>query len=315
MAESEDVTLDYNWGGDGSNLDEPVRAHVEAALVPTDIPYPLPVDQLLRLGDPGPREMTAARVVDLGLTQEHVPDLIRMVRDRAPNTARSDSDEVWAPIHALEALKYFNVSSLVAELIPLFDVDSDWFSDTLPDVLGNAGEAALAPLQHYLQDRARWVYGRAAAGNAIVKVGQQHPESRERAVQILTDELDHASENDEGLNGFLISDLLHLKAVEALPVIRRAFEQELVDESILDWEWVLSELKQPVDPSDPLIRRSRAWRETMRSSMWPFARREPSSPSDWQPAPSSKQSGQSKQKHKRKMAEASRKANRKKKRK
>ncbi len=49
-AEAE-MELDYDWGGDGSNLYEPVRAHVEAALVPTDAPYPPPLDELLRVGD------------------------------------------------------------------------------------------------------------------------------------------------------------------------------------------------------------------------------------------------------------------------
>ena len=101
MSESSDTELEYDWGGDGSNLHEPVRAHVEAALVPTDSAYPPPLDQLLRLGDPRERADMDARIAAVGLTQEHVPDLVRMTRDRALNTAMSDSDEVWAPIHAL----------------------------------------------------------------------------------------------------------------------------------------------------------------------------------------------------------------------
>src|SRR5262245_56465982 len=105
MAESEAPDLDYEWGGDGSDLKEPVRAHVEAALVPTDAPYAPPLDQLLRLGDARVPDQKRAQIAELGLTQEHVPELVRMTRDRALNTAMSDSDEVWGPIHALTALE------------------------------------------------------------------------------------------------------------------------------------------------------------------------------------------------------------------
>jgi hypothetical protein len=38
-------------GSHGSDLTSPVRAHVLAALVPTDEPYPPPVDKLLTLGN------------------------------------------------------------------------------------------------------------------------------------------------------------------------------------------------------------------------------------------------------------------------
>ena len=42
---------------------------------------------------------------------------------------------------------------------------------------------------------------------------------------------------DEGFNGFLISDLVDLRATEALPVIEQAFAAGTVDEMIRgDWE-------------------------------------------------------------------------------
>ena len=141
-------------------------------------------------------------------------------------------------------------------------------------------------------------------------------------MQILSDELDHAAENDPGFNGFLLSELLHLRAVEALPVIRRAFEQDAIDEMITGaWGEVLAELGETPDPDDPLIARSRQRREAAHAAMrasfpLPFRREEPSEPADlWLPSPSPKKSARSQQKSKRKMAEASRKANRKKKRK
>jgi hypothetical protein len=55
----------------------------------------------------------------------------------------------------VEALEQLDVSDFVSDLIPLFDVDSDWFDQALPDVLRNGGAAALEPLSDYLHDRTR----------------------------------------------------------------------------------------------------------------------------------------------------------------
>ncbi len=314
----EDVPPEYDWGGDGSNPHEPVRAHAEAALVPTDEGYPPPLDQLLRLGDLRERSDIPERIAALGLTQEHVPDLVRMARDRALNTAMSDGDEVWAPIHALHALEHLDVSAVVSDLIPLFDLGLDWFGEELPDVLRHAGAAALEPLSHYLHDRTRWMFGRSSAGTAIHKIAEQQPELRERAVQILGDELAHAGENDPGLNGFLLYELLDLKAVEALPIIRGAFEQNAIDETITgDWHDVQVELEQTPALDDPLVQQSRAHGDAIRASMCPagwLADRLAAGPSQVAfPSTSPKKSSKSTQKTKRKMAAVSRKANRSKK--
>ena len=51
MTDTESAELEYDWGGDGSDHHKTVRAHVEAALVPTDGAYPPPLDQLLTLGN------------------------------------------------------------------------------------------------------------------------------------------------------------------------------------------------------------------------------------------------------------------------
>jgi hypothetical protein len=72
---------EHDWGGDGTDLSRPVRAHVLAALRPNSIPYPPLVDTLRELGDPRNAGVTERRAA-LDLTQEHLPDLLRMARDR-----------------------------------------------------------------------------------------------------------------------------------------------------------------------------------------------------------------------------------------
>src|SRR5437016_951586 len=187
MTDTEAAEPEYNWGGDGSDLYKPVRAHVEAALVPTDGVYSPPLDQLLTLGNALEVHDINERIARLGFSQEHVPDLVQMARDRALNTMESEADAGWAPIHALTALASLDVSAHVAELVPLFDVDSEWFGEELPEILGKAGQPALEPLRQYIQDNRRWQYGRWNAATAVEQVGKQHPELRDQAIQILSD--------------------------------------------------------------------------------------------------------------------------------
>jgi hypothetical protein len=305
--------LDYNWGGDGSDLQQPVRAHVEAALVPTEAPYAPPLDTLLELGeatDPSVDEALAA----LGFTQEHVPELIRMARDRALNTALSDSDEVWASIHALRALESLDVDAVADELIPLFDVDSEWFGEGLSDVFKHAGAGALEALGRYIGDTTRWISGRSYALEALGSLAKNRPDLRDRAVALLTAALERPTENSPELNGFTLGELLDLDAVEALPVIRRAFEQGAVDETIAgDWGEVLEQLGQPIDLEDELVERSHRARQVRDAAMFglPSSYQAPPPPRAAPPAP--KKAKPDKSKAKRKMSKASRKTNKSKK--
>src|SRR4051812_17251245 len=75
-----------DWGGDGTDLSRPVRAHVLAALCLNTAPYPPPVDALIRLGEPNKPRVTERRQ-SLQLRQEHLPELLRMARDRELYTA------------------------------------------------------------------------------------------------------------------------------------------------------------------------------------------------------------------------------------
>lgn len=302
---------EYDWGGDGSDLHDPVAAHVRAALAANDAPYPAPIDQLLTLGDP--REGGEDKLAGIAIGQEHVPDLVRMARDRALNTAMHDSPQVWASVHALNALARLDASAYAVELISLFDVDTDWFGERLGAVLSNSGAAAIAPLRAYIHDPTRWIYGRASASDMLPKLAERHPNLRAEVVQMLTDALAQQGAEYPDLNGMLLADLLELKAVEALPVIRHAFEQDLIDETIAgDWETSLQELGQPIDKHDPLVHRSRRRWEAKKTQMRAML------PPAWRPVPEPKPADAPKpntnaaRKNKRKMAASSRKANKKK---
>jgi hypothetical protein len=290
---------------------EPIPAHVEAALVDSGQPYPPPLDQLLALGEAWRAEGAAERRAALGLNQSHVPDLVRMVRDRRLNMSSSESLEVWAPAHALLALADLDISAHFDELIRLFDLDDDFFADELPKLLAPYGASALAPLAAYLGDQSRWQYGRMRASEALAQIATRFPDLRDQAVALIRDTLAQATHNGDTLNGSLIADLLSLKATEALPTIRAAFELDRVEPGIAgDWATVQKDLGVKPDQSDPLVQRSRArWdaeRREMRAMLGPLGASQP------KPAASQHQR-KAASKAKRKAAAKARKANKKRK--
>jgi hypothetical protein len=265
--------LARDWGGDGTDLSRPVRAHVLAVLQPNAAPYPPPVDALRYLGDPRNAGVEERRRARPG--PGHLPDLLRMARDRDLYSANGDTDEVWAPLHAVHALADLDASAVVPELIPLFDLDDDWLSTVLPELLGTIGAPALEPIRAYLADHARWAYGHSQASDALEKIAQQHSELREPVVAILSDVLRDAEHYDEVVNTAAMDTLVELGAAEALPLIRRAFELGRIDEMMRGaWGDVLNDLGDEPEEDDPLLAESRQRFEERQERFFPRAQRE-----------------------------------------
>lgn len=202
------------------------------------VAYPPPVDKLLTGGDlRGTSEWHDYRA--LGLGPEHVPDLIRMATDHELNWADGDSPDVWAPVHAWRALGQLRAEEALEPLLGVFAEleDSDWFNEDMPDVFAAIGPAAIPALAAYLGDQSHETWPRVTTTVCLERMGERHPETRDACIAALTASLEHFAENDPSLNAFLISPLLKLRAVEAAPVIERAFAADRVDLSVTgDWE-------------------------------------------------------------------------------
>jgi len=147
-----------------------------------------------------------------------VPDLIKILHDQELGGADSDTIEVWSPVHAWRALGQLEAAAAIDTLIGLFheiddDNDDDWVMNEIPQVLGMIGPAAVPPLVAYLSDSQHGLWARVTAGTSLAEIGQRHPESRGDCIT----GLQAYKTNDDTLNGFLISSLADLKAVEAAP--------------------------------------------------------------------------------------------------
>ena len=211
---------------------------------PTTIPYAAPVDRLLTYGD-ARNLILQPDYLELGFEPEHIPELIRMATDAHLNWADSDSLEVWAPIHAWRTLGQLHAESASEPLLSLFDelVANEWIIEEMPDIYGQIGPAALPALAHYLAEPGHLLFSYVAASACLREIGRQQPTVRAECVSLITQRLEQFAANDPTLNGCLISDLIDLKAVEAAPLMARAFEASQIDVSVAgDWEDVQVEM-------------------------------------------------------------------------
>lgn len=77
---------------------------------------------------------------------------------------------------------------------------------------------------------------------------------------VLTAELEKYETHDPEFNAFIVADLVELQALEAAPVIQRAFEAEQVAEFIMgDWEDAQIELGLKAEREHPRKRFNFGW--------------------------------------------------------
>jgi hypothetical protein len=233
--------------------------------------YNPPVDQLLKRGDPhkgsGKIDYPA-----LGIGPEHVPDLIRMLKDKE---LYNTEPEWYAQIHAWRALGQLKAPEAVEPLLDVIDENeaagdnwSDWVVEELPEVLGSFGPVILPNVVARIE---RWKghYAATSFANVLVQLAQQHPDSRAEVIAQLCCALETAATNDPALNGFLIADFEDLRATEAWPTIEAAFATGHVDESIAgDVNDVKYRLGLSTEPGE-YTRRSLQARHSLPSSQQP----------------------------------------------
>ena len=228
------------------------------------------MDKLLALGEPEIKQ-NWLDCAELEIGPEHVEELIGLALDEELNRAPSDSREVWVPVHAWRALAQLRAAAAaepLTRLLRLIDEDDDdWVGEELPRVFGMIGPPAIPPLSEYLRATDHSVYARVAAVDGLGFICSDHPEVRDEVVAVLSGQLAAFTENDPSLNGFLISHLIDLHAVETASLMKQAFDADSVDLFILgDWEDAQIELglksarEKPPRPTpfDLLLRRQAA---------------------------------------------------------
>ncbi len=201
--------------------------------------YREPADVLLTLGDPRELSDQWLDYSEYGIGAGHIPDLIQLATDSELHWADSESLEVWSSLHAWRALGQLRAEEAIEPLLNLFHEleEDDWVGEELPRVYGMIGAAAIPALTAYLADTSRNISPRISVAYALAEIGMSHAEAREACITALTRQLEAFWKNDRELNGFLISYLVDLQAVETAPLMQRAYAAGRVDEIVMgDWE-------------------------------------------------------------------------------
>jgi len=214
---------------------------LQGLAVPTTMiqpePYPAPLYPLNSLGLDESEQPASVDYRALGIGPDAIPALISIVADRRYDTALLPA--AWAPLHAWRALGALRAVEAVEPLTALLarSADDDWLLDDVPRALGMIGAPAIRRLTEYLAEREHPVWSRIAAATALTEIAQQHPDVRVDCVNVLADQLRLFATQDSEFNGFLIADLLDLRAVESASLMEEAFAADRIDPSITgDWE-------------------------------------------------------------------------------
>ncbi len=193
----------------------------------------------------------------LGLTDRHVPELIRIATDPALHAAPEKDRAAWAPLHACRALAQLDATAAVAPLMSLLEREyrNPWVFDEVPVVLGMIGPAALPAATLLLFDDGHPDPLRMAAARVLVEVAHDHPDRRDEVVAILIKQLEDFAPQTRDFNGFMVAYLAELDATEAAPAMEKAFAADAVDPWVIgDWEDVqvhLELLEERITPPQP----------------------------------------------------------------
>jgi hypothetical protein len=213
-------------------------------------------DLLIRLLDAGeepPRELLD-QILAHGA--EAIPPLIAVVNEYPGDDPDADERKYWTTYHAIQLLGELRAAEAIGPILKLRDEDDDFIGRYIAESLAQIGQPAIEPLREALFARDANVYGVVSAANALARLAELSPRYRPEIVGMMIERLDADISNTDpyALRAFLISDLADMRAVEAKLAIDRAFEANLVDETVIDRETYLAIMNRPegTSPNDAL---------------------------------------------------------------
>lgn len=196
--------------------------------------YSAPVAQLLTVGMPEDQWRKPADYVQLyGLTAEHLPELLVLMKDES--LYEIGEPENYAPIHGHRAAAQLGGLTVFPALLELLldpaEEENEFLQDDMVVFFAQCGPTILPELQKALKRHQSHVLVYGCLMDTIVKMTQVHPSTHHECVQIFIHLMQKYKKQDDVFNGFLLSGLLKLKAVEAISIIRQAFAFDKIDSS------------------------------------------------------------------------------------
>ncbi len=180
---------------------------------------------------------------EYGLNQADVPELIRLATDDDLyfRITKEEYPEaaMWAALHAMRALGQLKATQAIKPLLKFIEWDDEYSLGTIPLVFGLIGPAVLPAIRRALREIGEEPFTPIIQfTQAIQMIIQKNPETRDEAIGMLFERLQHYGDYYPDFNGVLISTLVDLRAEQALPFIEEAFKADKVDNSIIRWHTV-----------------------------------------------------------------------------
>ncbi|MDW8209039.1 MAG: DUF1186 domain-containing protein [Chloroherpetonaceae bacterium] len=140
-----------------------------------------------------------------------------------------------ASLHAVRTLECMgdHARSAIEPLLPLLDADDDELREQIPVFYGVMGRPAVASLARVLRDSTQNEFLRGGAAGSLAEIANRHPETRNSIVAILEEGLE-AERSNPFVAAEIICALLDVGARQSLGVIRKAFAERRVDETLVE---------------------------------------------------------------------------------
>jgi hypothetical protein len=173
----------------------------------------------------------------LTLREEITPHLLRILGEVATDPDRYAEEGHYANVYAASLLAHFQEPAALEPIIRAFcipgdpreEIWGDMVTETLPALLLQTCNGRLDPIKTLILDRTVYEYVRGAAIKALAYAVVRRLAPREEVVEFLSS-LFSGTEADEDSDfwGDVACTLCDLHPEEAMPVLRQAFDDELI---------------------------------------------------------------------------------------
>ena len=164
-----------------------------------------------------------------GLGEDHVSELIRLMTENYVGSKKYPHRH-FAPIHACRALGQIGDSGADLFIVThLDDVENAKLIESVLVALAMLGPSSLKVLEQYFEWPQPSLESQILVAMGFRVFAEQNPHCRDECVAFLTKTLSLCAEHNPLLNGFLVYNLIELKATESAEVIERAFQKNRVD--------------------------------------------------------------------------------------
>ncbi len=193
--------------------------------------YSKPLQKLLKLGEFRADEWLNYAIYSIDAS--HKDELLKMAQDE-DLFFEFDSDQEWAPLHAIYALYPIaeqdegTITSLLEHVNKQADDDDGLWLYMEPVIL-RLGQKAWEPLVAIFSQPHTNLCTKERFSRTMTQLAKQYPEYRNQVIQLISTTLDDSANDNPMYKSLLLGYLCKLKATEAIESIRAAFERDAID--------------------------------------------------------------------------------------